>query len=76
MTGSYKDYEAYEDDTDPRAKRLRYAIYALLITTALGSVVGRILAVKAASLFTTSVPLRMVTSTFAPAPDATPSAIF
>ena len=46
MTDIFDQYEEYEDETDPRTLRLRYTIYTLLIVTALGGVIGRILAVN------------------------------
>ncbi|MCG8586031.1 MAG: hypothetical protein MI757_15090 [Pirellulales bacterium] len=46
MTDRFGRYDEYDDETDPRALRLRYAIYAVLIITALSNVVGRILAVN------------------------------
>ena len=46
MTDPAGTLEHHEDAAELRARHLRYAIYAMLMTTALGSIVGRILAVN------------------------------
>ena len=39
-------YDPFEDDSDRRARKLRWMVYSLLITATLGTTIGRILAVN------------------------------